>query len=168
MHNACKCPCHDNMKTVASLDLSRSVAKVCDTNARDETIVVSHANDGCHRVCRRCSFAASSPSQVPSIDQPTPRPKTPQPMLPVSATQPFQSIIKPTEGVIRMKEEKNLLSVDFPSPDSLSRFLTGREPTLYLGAGGAGGSSSIMQAFSSRLVHFPLVPAWLCFRCWRK
>lgn len=31
-----------------------------------------------------------------------------------------------------------------------------------------GGSSSIMQALSSMLVHLPLVPAWLCFRCWRK
>ena len=33
---------------------------------------------------------------------------------------------------------------------------------------GTGGSSSIMQAFSSMLVHLPLVPAWLCLRCWRK
>lgn len=33
---------------------------------------------------------------------------------------------------------------------------------------GAGGSSSSMHAFSSMLVHFPLVPAWLCLRCWRK
>lgn len=30
------------------------------------------------------------------------------------------------------------------------------------------GSSSFMHAFSSMFVHFPLVPAWLCFRCWRK
>lgn len=28
-----------------------------------------------------------------------------------------------------------------------------------------GGGSSFIQAFSSILVHFPLVPAWLCFRC---
>jgi hypothetical protein len=27
------------------------------------------------------------------------------------------------------------------------------------------GSSSNIQAFSSMLVHFPLVPAWLCLRC---
>lgn len=38
----------------------------------------------------------------------------------------------------------------------------------HLPGGGGGGSSSIMHAFSSMLVHFPLVPAWLCFRCWRK
>lgn len=30
------------------------------------------------------------------------------------------------------------------------------------------GSSSFIHAFSSMFVHFPLVPAWLCFRCWRK
>lgn len=28
--------------------------------------------------------------------------------------------------------------------------------------------SGNMQAFSSTLVHLPLVPAWLCFRCCRK
>lgn len=28
-----------------------------------------------------------------------------------------------------------------------------------------GGGSSFIHAFSSMLVHFPLVPAWLCFRC---
>lgn len=28
-----------------------------------------------------------------------------------------------------------------------------------------GGGSSFIHAFSSILVHFPLVPAWLCFRC---
>ena len=33
---------------------------------------------------------------------------------------------------------------------------------------GVGGSSSIMQAVSSMLVHFPLDPWWLCLRCWRK
>ena len=32
----------------------------------------------------------------------------------------------------------------------------------------SGSGSSFMQAFSSMLVHLPLVPAWLCFRCWRK
>lgn len=31
-----------------------------------------------------------------------------------------------------------------------------------------GGGSSLMHAFSSMLVHLPLVPAWLCFRCCRK
>jgi hypothetical protein len=31
-----------------------------------------------------------------------------------------------------------------------------------------GGSSSIIHAFSSMFVHLPLVPAWLCLRCWRK
>jgi hypothetical protein len=33
---------------------------------------------------------------------------------------------------------------------------------------GTGGSSSSMHAFSNILVHLPLVPAWLCLRCWRK
>jgi len=33
---------------------------------------------------------------------------------------------------------------------------------------GVGGSSSNIHAFSSMFVHFPLVPAWECFRCWRK
>jgi hypothetical protein len=28
-----------------------------------------------------------------------------------------------------------------------------------------GGGSSFIQAFSNMFVHFPLVPAWLCFRC---
>lgn len=37
-----------------------------------------------------------------------------------------------------------------------------------LGSRGSGGCSSFMQAFSKILVHFPLVPAWLCFRCCRK
>lgn len=32
----------------------------------------------------------------------------------------------------------------------------------------SGGASSFMHAFSRMFVHFPLVPAWLCFRCWRK
>lgn len=40
-------------------------------------------------------------------------------------------------------------------------------PGFHLG-GATGGSSSIMHAFSSMLVHLPLVPAWLCLRCWRK
>lgn len=31
-----------------------------------------------------------------------------------------------------------------------------------------GGGSSFMHEFSSMLVHFPLVPAWLCFKCCRK
>lgn len=35
-------------------------------------------------------------------------------------------------------------------------------------ARGTGGGSSFMQAFSSMLVHLPLVPWWLCLRCWRK
>lgn len=30
---------------------------------------------------------------------------------------------------------------------------------------GSGSGSSFMHAFSSMLVHLPLVPAWLCFRC---
>lgn len=30
---------------------------------------------------------------------------------------------------------------------------------------GTGKGSSLMQAFSSMFVHFPLVPAWLCLRC---
>ena len=39
-----------------------------------------------------------------------------------------------------------------------------------IGAPGCGsgiviGGSSFIHAFSSMLVHFPLVPAWLCFRC---
>jgi hypothetical protein len=37
------------------------------------------------------------------------------------------------------------------------------EPTRSWGTG-----SSLMHAFSSMFVHFPLVPAWLCFKCWRK
>lgn len=32
----------------------------------------------------------------------------------------------------------------------------------------SGGASSFMQTFSRIFVHFPLVPAWLCFKCWRK
>lgn len=31
-----------------------------------------------------------------------------------------------------------------------------------------GGGSSFIHAFSSMFVHFPLVPAWLCFKCCRK
>ena len=39
-----------------------------------------------------------------------------------------------------------------------------------IGAPGCGsgiviGGSSFIHAFSNMLVHFPLVPAWLCFRC---
>lgn len=38
-------------------------------------------------------------------------------------------------------------------------------PDLSLGSGGC---SSFIHAFSRILVHLPLLPAWLCFRCWRK
>lgn len=61
-----------------------------------------------------------------------------------------------------------------PCPDPrfpvlfLSPLLLAQAGLLHLGAGATGGSSSIMQAFSSRLVHFPLAPAWLCLRCCRK
>ena len=45
---------------------------------------------------------------------------------------------------------------------------SGCQKQLYPLAPEAHDCSSFMQAFSKILVHFPLVPAWLCFRCCRK
>lgn len=49
--------------------------------------------------------------------------------------------------------------------------MSGKFDMFAIGAPGCGsgivigGGSSFIHAFSSMLVHFPLVPAWLCFRC---
>lgn len=52
--------------------------------------------------------------------------------------------------------EVDAFDSEFPAlPSSLAFFFSG-------------GASSFMHAFSRMFVHFPLVPAWLCFRCWRK
>lgn len=49
--------------------------------------------------------------------------------------------------------EGDAFDPEFPAlPSSLAFFFSG-------------GASSFMHAFSRMFVHFPLVPAWLCFKC---
>lgn len=49
--------------------------------------------------------------------------------------------------------EGDVFDPEFPAlPSSLALFFSG-------------GASSFMHAFSRMFVHFPLVPAWLCFKC---